>query len=97
MYYPVGQKFAQNRSISPFPRYFQCFFFRLNPRWTPKVGKTEIFPLNMGYSCTTLWPKNSLKITLSLTFFEIFTLFHFSTKIQDGRKKWRKLKFFPFA
>ena len=47
LYYPVGQKFAQNRSIS--------------------YG----FP-------------------------DIHT-FSFSAKIQDGRQKWRKLKFFPFA
>ena len=30
------------------------------------------------------------------TFSEISTLFSFFTKIQDGRQKWRKSKFFPF-
>ena len=47
LYYPVGQKFARNRSIS--------YAFR-----------------------------------------DIHT-FSFSAKIQDGRQKWRKLKFSPFA
>ena len=110
------------------------------------MAKIDIFLLRMIYSCTTLRVKNSLEIALSLTVFEIFTLFHFpqkskmaakvakieifpplnrillyyfvgqkfaqnrsisydfrnihtfsfSAKIQDGRQKWRKLKFFPF-
>ena len=47
LYYPVGQKFARNRSIS--------YGFR-----------------------------------------DIHT-FSFSAKIQDGRQKWRKLKFYNFA
>ena len=42
------QKFARN--LLPFPRYFQCFIFRWNPRWLPKVAKIEIFPLGTGYS-----------------------------------------------
>ena len=46
----------------------------------PKVGKIEIFPLFIGYPCTTLWIKNSLEIALSLTVFEIFTLSHFPLK-----------------
>ena len=111
------------------------------------MAKIKIFPLCIGHSCNTLWVENLLEIALSLTVFEIFTLFHFpqkskmaaksgenwnfsplhgtllqypvgrkfarnrsisygfrdihtfsfSTKIQDGRQKWRKLKFFPFA
>ena len=92
----------------------------------------ENFPLCIGHSYTTLWVKNSLEIPLSLTVFEILTLFHFpqkskmaplhrtllyhpvgqkfarnrsisygfqgidsfsfSAKIQDGRRKWRKLQ-----
>ena len=46
------------------------------------MAKIEIFPLGIGYSCTTLWVKNSLKIALSLTVFEIFTLF----RLQLNRK-----------
>ena len=111
------------------------------------MAKIEIFPLCTEDSCTTLWVKNSLEISLSLTVFEILTFFHFpqkskmaaesgengnfpplhkrllyhlvdqkfarnhsisygfrdidtflfSAKIQDGRRKWRKLKFSPFA
>ena len=41
-----------------------------------------------------MWVKNLLKIALSLMVFEIFTLFSFSAKIQDGRQKWQKLKIF---
>ena len=147
MYYPVGEKFARNRSIScgfrgihtfsffakiqdghqkwrkskffpfaldtlvlpcgskirskslylvRFSRYSHFFIFRKNSRWPPKVAKIEIFPLCIGHSCTTLWVENSLKIALSHTVFDIHT-FSFSAKIQDGRQKWRKLKFFPFA
>ena len=195
LYYPAGQKFARNRSISYgfqdihtfsfsakiqdgrqkwrkskffafaqdtlvlpygsklcskshyllwFSRYSHFFIYRKNPRWPPKVAKIEIFRLSTGHSCTTLWVKNSLEIALSVTVFEIFTLFHFpqkskiaaknqnftplyrtllyypvgqkfarnrsisygfqdihtfsfSAKIQDGRQKWRKSKFFAFA
>ena len=61
------------------------------------MAKIEIFPLCIGYSCTTLWVTNSLEIALSLTVFKIFILFHFSLKIQDGRQNWRKLKFFPYS
>ena len=148
LYHPVGQKFARNRSISlRFSRYWHFSIFRKNPRWPPEVAKIEIFPLSTGHSCTTLRVKNSLEIALSLTVFEILTLFHFplkskmatesgenwnysplhrtllyhpvgqkfarnrsisygfpnidtfpfSAKIQDGRQKWRKLKFFPLS
>ena len=78
---PCGSKScSESLYLLPFPRHFQCFIFRLNPRWLPKVAKIEIFPLCIGYSCTTLWVKNSLEIALSLTVFEIFTLFHFPLK-----------------
>ena len=40
------------------------------------MAKIEIFPLSTGHSCITLGVKNSLKITRSLTVFEILTLFH---------------------
>ena len=52
-------------------------FAAKQPRWPPKVVKIKIFPLSTGHSCTTLWVKNSLEIALSVTVFEIFTLFHF--------------------
>ena len=137
LYYPVGQKFAQNRSISygfqdnhtfsfsakiqdgrqkwqklklfvfaqdtlvlpcgsklcskslyllQFPRYSHFFICCKNPRWSPKVAKIKIFPLSTGHSCTTLWVKNSLQIALSVTVFEIFTLFHFPQKSKTVTK-----------
>ena len=137
MYYPVGQKFARNRSISYgfrdihtflfsakiqdgrqkwqklkffpfaqdtlvlpcgsrirskslyliwFSRYSRFFIFRKNPRWPPKVAEIEIFPLCIGYSCTTLWVKNLLEITLSCTIFEILTLFYFPLKSKMAAK-----------
>ena len=58
--------------------------------------KTEIFPQGTEYCCTTLWVKNSLEFALSLTFRRYFRCL-FSAKIQDGRQKWRKLKFFPLC
>ena len=157
---PCGSKIrSKSLYLLPFSRYWHFFIFRKNPRWPPKVAKIEIFPLSTRHSCTTLWVKNLLEIALSLTVFEILTLFHFllkskmaaesgenwnftplhtqllyhpvrqkfarnrshpvgqkfarnrsisygfrdidtfpfSVKIQDGRWKWRKLKFFPFA
>ena len=137
MYYPVGEKFARNHSISygfrgihtfsfsakiqdgrqkwrklkffpfakdplvlprgskirlkslyllRFSRYSHFFIFRKNSRWPPKVAKLEIFLLCIGYSCTTLWVKNSLEIALSRTVFEIFTLFHFQQKSKMAAK-----------
>ena len=78
MYYPAGQKFARNHSISySFSRYSHFFIFRKNQRWPPKVAKIEIFPLGTEYCCTTLRIKNSLEIALSCTLFKVFTLFHF--------------------
>ena len=55
LYYPMGQKFAQNRSIS-----YGC----------------------RGYSFSTLWVTNSLKIALSLMVSEIFSMFYFPLKFK---------------
>ena len=145
---PCGSKIrSKSLYLVWFSKYSHFIIFRKNPRWPPKVAKIEIFPLCIGYSCTTLRVKNLLEIALSCMVFEIFTLFHFpqkskmaaksgenwnfsplhrillyypvgqtfarncsisyvfrdiqtfsfSAKIQDGRQKWRKLKFFTFA
>ena len=59
-----------------------------------KSGEIEIFQFHIEYSLYTLWVKNSVEIALSLTVSKILTFFVFSAKIQDGRQKWRKLKFF---
>ena len=47
-----------------------------------KVGQSSPnpFPLSIGYSCTTLWVKNSLEIALSLTVCEIFWIFDIFSK-----------------
>ena len=148
LYHAVGSNFrSKSLYLLRFSRYWHFLIFRKNPRWPPKVAKIEIPPLCTRDSCSILRVKNSLEIALSLTVFEILTLFHFpqkskmadesgenwnfpplhrrllyhpvgqkfarnrsicygfrdidafsfSTKIQDGRRKWRKLKFPSFA
>ena len=97
LYYPVGQKFARNCSISYGFRDIHTFSFSVkNPRWLPKVAKIQIFPLLTGYSCTILWVKNLLEISLSLTVFEIFTLFHFPQKSKMAAKV-AKIEIFPLC
>ena len=44
------------------------------------MAKIKIFPLGPWYFCTTLWVKNSLKITLSLIISEIFSMFYVPLK-----------------
>ena len=84
---PCGSKIrSKSLYLVRFSRCSHFFIFRKSPRWPPKVAKHEIFPLGIGYSCTTLWVKNSLEIALSLTVFEIFTLFHFPQKSKMATK-----------
>ena len=47
-----------------------------------KVGQSSpnLFPLSIGYSCTTLWVKNSLEIALSLRICQIFLIFDIFSK-----------------
>ena len=72
LYYPVGQKFARNHSISySFQDIHTFSFSRKDPRWPPKVAKIEIFALCTGHSCTTLWVKNSHEIALTHLAMEI--------------------------
>ena len=59
------------------------------------MAKIEIFPLCTGHSCTTLWVKNSLEIPLSLTVFEILTLFHFPQKSKMAAESGENLNFSP--
>ena len=49
-----------------------------------KVGQSSpnLFPFRIGYSCTTLWVKNSLEIALSLTVWEIFLTFSVKVAIK---------------
>ena len=87
LYYLAGQNFARNRTICYSFRDIHTFFiFRKNPRWPPKVAKIKIFRLCTGHSCTTLRVKTSLEIALSVTVFEIFTLFHLPQKSKMAAK-----------
>ena len=71
---------SKSLDLLRFSRYSHFFIFCKNPRWPPKVAKIEIFALCMEHSCNTLRVENSLKITLSLTVFDIFVIFHIFTK-----------------
>ena len=73
------------------------FVFPQKFKMAAKVAKIEIFQLHIEYSTTTMRVKISIKMALSLTVSEILTFFCFSAKIQDGRQRWRKLKFFKFV
>ena len=78
---PCGSKIrSKSLYLLRFSRYSHFFIFRKNPRWPPKVAKIEIFALCMGHSSDTLRVENSLEITLSLTVFEMFMIFHIFTK-----------------
>ena len=77
------------------------FVFRKNSRWPPKVVKIEIFQLHIEYSTTTTNHYHASQNfcqngSISYGFRDI-NIFCFSAKIQDGRQKWRKLKFFNFV
>ena len=97
-YYPMGQNFCPNRSISYGFWDIQIFsFFAKIQDGRQKWRKLKFLNFCTEYFSTTLWVKNSVEIALSLTVSEILTFFCFSAKIQDGRQKWRKLKFFNFV
>ena len=92
---PCGSKIrSKSLDLLRFSRYSHFFIFHKNPRWPPKVVKTEI-PLGTEYCCTTLRVKNSLKIALSRTLFEIFTLFHFPLKSKMAAKSGENWNFSP--
>ena len=94
---PCGSKIhAKSLNLLRFSRYSHLFIFRWNPRWLPKVAKIEICPLCIGYSCTTLRVKHSLEIALSLTVFEIFTLFNFPLKSKMAAKSGENWKFYCY-
>ena len=93
---PCGSKIrSKSLHLLRFSRYWHFFIFRENPRWPPKVAKIEVFPLSTGHSYTTLWVKNSLEIALSLTVFEILTLFHFPQKSKMAAESGENLNFPP--
>ena len=95
--YPAGQKFAQNRSISYIFRDIHTFSFSAKIQDGPQEWQNiEFFPLSIGYSCTTLWVKNSLEIALYCTVFEVFTLFHFLLKSKMAAEV-AKIEIFPLC
>ena len=80
-YYPVGQNFARNRSIS---YHFEDIFnvlFSAKSKMAAKIGKKF-----SRFHRILLCVKKSLEIALSLTVFEIFTLFHFPLKSKMAAK-----------
>ena len=93
---PYGSKIRSKLLyLLRFLRYSHFFIFHKNPRWPPKVAKFEILPLFTGHSCTTLWVKNSLEIALSVTVFEVFTLFHLPQKSKMATKSGKNPNFTP--
>ena len=87
LYYPVDRKFARNRSISYGFRDIHTFSFSTQIQdGHQKWRKLKFYPLVTGHSGTALRVKNSLEITLSLTVFEIFTVFHFPLKSKMAAK-----------
>ena len=101
MYHPVGQKFARNRSISYGFRFsakiqdMDSFSFSAKIQdGRRKWRKLKFSALCTGHSCTTLWVKNSLEIALSLTVFEVLTIFHFPQKSKMAPKV-AKIEIFP--
>ena len=93
---PCGSKIrSKSLDLLRFSRYWHFFIFHKNLRWPPKVAKIEIFPLCTGDSCTTLQVKNLLEIALSLTVFEILTLFYFPQKSKMVAKSGENQYFSP--
>ena len=96
LYYPVGKKFARNRSLMVF-EIFTFFRFPLKSKMAAKSGENWNFsPLHRILLYYPLGQKFAWNRSISYGFRDIYT-FPFFTKIQDGRQKWRKLKFFAFA
>ena len=96
MYYPLGQKFARNRSISYSFRDIYNLYFLLNPRWPPKVSKKFFYPLPLTEDTLVLQCESKIRSkSLSHSFRDIFNIL-FSTKIQDGRQR-DKIETFLFC
>ena len=94
-YYPVSQKFCPNRSISY--GFWDIKIFSLFAKiqdGRQKWRKLKFFKIL--YRILFYYPvgqKFCRNCSISYGFRDI-SIFCFSAKIQDGRQKWRKLKFF---
>ena len=73
------------------------FVFRKNSRWPPKVLKIEFFSISHRILCYNPMGKKFCRNRSVSYGFRDSNIFCFSAKIQDGRQKWRKLKFFNFV
>ena len=71
--------------------------FSSNPKMAAKSGENGKFsPLHRTLLYYPVDQKFARNCSISYGFRDIHT-FLFSAKIQDGRQKWQKLKFFHFA
>ena len=98
LYYPAGQNFARNRSISYGFRDIHTSSFSAKIQdGRQKWRNLKLFPFALDtLVLNTAGQKFARNHSISYVFRDIHT-FSFSAKIQDGRQKWRKLKLFPFA
>ena len=98
LYHPAGKKFTRNRSISYSFRDIDTFSFSAKIQDGRRKWRKLKFP---SFAQETLVPPCGSKLrskSLYLCYgFRDIDTFSFSVKIQDGRRKWRKLKLFPFA
>ena len=94
-YYPAGQKFDRNRSISYGFRDICDFTFSAKIQdGGQKLKKIEKFwYILRSISYTTLRVKNSIEIALSLTIFEIFAILCFPQKFKMAAQNWKNGKF----
>ena len=75
----IGTKYCKRNSLTDISH---IIIFGKSVITHSKVGQSSLnlFPLSIGYSCTTLWVKNSPEIDLSLTVCEIFLIFDIFSK-----------------
>ena len=87
MYYPVGQKFARNRSISyGFRDINTCSFSAKIQDGRQKWRKLKFSPLHRTLLYYPAGHKFARNRSISYSFRDIHT-FSFFAKIQDGRQK----------
>ena len=92
MYYPVGQKFAQNRTISYGFQDIHTFSFSAKIQdGRQKWQKLKFPPFHRTLLYYPVGQKFDQNRSISYGFRDIHT-FSFSAKIQHGRQKWRKLQ-----
>ena len=101
MYRPVGQKFTRNSSISYGFRDIDTFSFSAKiqdgrRKWRKLKFPPPPPPLDGRLLYHPVDQRLARNRSISYGFRDIDT-FPFSAKIQDGRRKWRKLKFPSFA